>query len=65
MKTIDVTGLPEQVAQALQAVVRSLRGELGRESIDAAVQSRRKVRLRTRPGRVLGQLTREEIYEDL
>ena len=62
MKTIDVEGLPERVAQALQAIVQTLREELRAEQTRA--DGRPKVRLRTWPGTVRGPLTREEIYDD-
>lgn len=60
MKAIDVEGLPEPIAQALQSVVETLRAQL--REING--ERREPVVLRTRPGTVLGRLTRKEIYED-
>ena len=49
MKTIDVQGLPEPIAQELR------QEEKPKRRIDVAV----------RHGKVLGDLIREEIYEDV
>ena len=65
MKTIDVDGLPETVAQALAGVVRTLRQELQAATERTNGDGREKVQLRVRPGKVIGRLTREEIYEDV
>lgn len=62
MKTIDVEGLPEPVAQAVAAMVQALRDQL---HVDAEPRRQERVKLPTRPGEVLGLPTREEIYEDV
>ena len=61
MKSINVEGLPEPVAQALQHVVKALRQELQSQQ----PQKRQKVDLPVWEGTVKGKLTREEIYEDV
>ena len=61
MKTIDVGDLPEPVGKAIEHVVQTLREQL---QFHASAEPRRKVTLHERRGRVLGQLTREEIYEN-
>lgn len=61
MKTIDVDGLPEAVAQALQAMVDAMR----RQGPARDDRSKAMVRLPEWPGRVLGSLRREDIYADV
>ena len=61
MNTIDVRGLPEAVARALESLAESLRGQLRQEG---ERDTRPRVELTTRPGKVFGSLTRREIYED-
>ena len=60
MKTIDVGGLPEPIAEAVARMVDALREQYVNEP-----QKRQKVKLITRPGKVYGRLTREEIYDDV
>ncbi|MEX2140586.1 MAG: hypothetical protein WD894_15090 [Pirellulales bacterium] len=60
METIDVKGLPEPFARAVRAMVETLRQQLEPEE-----KPRRRVKLAARPGRIIGNLTREEIYEDV
>ena len=62
MKIIDVEGLPEPVAQAVAAMVEALREELHAQTKSGR---KKRVKLPTRPGKVLGLPTREEIYEDV
>ena len=62
MKAIDVEGLPEPVAQALATIVDMLRRK--RTATAVQEQPRQKVELYTWPGKIIGHLTREEIYED-
>ena len=62
MNTIDVRGLPEPVARALQSLTESLRQQL---NPDRGRASEDRVKLMTRPGKVLGPLTRTEIYKDV
>ena len=60
MEPIDVKDLPESFARAVRAMVETLRQQLEIEKTP-----RQKVKLATRPGRVIGTLTRREIYEDV
>ena len=58
METIDVSGLPEPVVRAIEAVVQALRQQ--------QPQLPKKKEPRDLPrwdGQVLGKLTREEIYD--
>jgi len=59
METIDVRELPEPLARAVEAMVQAFRDQLGRQMKQAA-----KVQLPTRPGGVIGEITRESIYGD-
>jgi hypothetical protein len=63
MDQIDVRGLPEPVAQALQTMVQRLREQLPQNGEQAATE-RRKVCLPLWPGKVTGDLSREAIYGD-
>ena len=60
MKTIDVEDLPEPVAQAVASMVEAMRKQLQHQS-----GKRRRVDLPVWPGKTIGRLTREEIYEDV
>jgi hypothetical protein len=62
MKTIDVDGLPEPVAQAIAALVQAIRAQLRTQ---AEAHPPQKVELPSWPGNVTSRLTREEIYEDI
>ena len=62
MNAIDVKDLPEPIAQALDAMVRALREQL--QALDGKRQQE-PVQLPTKPGKALGTLRREEIYEDV
>ncbi len=63
MQTINVEGLPEPIAQALEAFAQTLRDRLHRAATLATQTGQRnRVQLPTRPGKVIGSLTREEIY---
>ena len=59
MKTINVEGLPEPVVRSLAAVAETVRDQL--RNLE---RPRDRVRLSVKKGRVLGPLTREEIYKD-
>lgn len=59
MKQINVEGLPEAVVEAIEALVEALRAEFGSSETRG-----RRVELPKWPGKVIGTLTREEIYED-
>ena len=58
MKTVNIDGLPEPVAAAVVQMVETLRCQFTAKS-----ESRPRVELPRWPGKVLGNLTREEIYE--
>ncbi|HJT78047.1 MAG TPA: hypothetical protein VJ739_12660 [Gemmataceae bacterium] len=59
MEQIDVRGLPEPVAFAIQAMVEALRNQLAQPAAKAAARE-----LPRWEGQVLGTLSREEIYDD-
>ena len=59
MKTISVEGLPEPVVRAMEIVVETVR-----EQLHASEQPRHRVELPNWPGKIIGALTRTEIYED-
>lgn len=58
MKTVNIEGLPESVAEAVVKMVETLRSQFTAKS-----ESRPPVDLPRWPGKVLGSLSREEIYE--
>ena len=58
VKTISIDGLPEPVAAAVVQMVETLRRQF-----TAKAEPRPQVDLPRWPGKVLGHLTREEIYE--
>jgi hypothetical protein len=60
MKTINVDDIPEPVVRAMTAVVETLREELHK-----AEKPRGKVELPIWPGKVVGKLTRTEVYQDV
>lgn len=60
MKSINVEGLPEPVAQALAAMVQTIRSQLGRTE-----EPRKRTKLLTKRTRVIGPLTRKDIYENV
>jgi hypothetical protein len=55
---INVEGLPEPVARAIQAMVQGLREQLAKDDIKKPTE------LPVWPGMVIGPLTRDEIYDD-
>jgi hypothetical protein len=59
MENINVEGIPEPVARAVQAMVQALREQLAKE------QKKEPGELPVWPGTVIGALTREEIYDDI
>ena len=66
MDTIDVTGLPEPVAKAIQAVVEALRDQVPNDNSRKTIEKSELAReLPILPGTILGPLTRKEIYEDV
>ncbi|MBN1396270.1 MAG: hypothetical protein JW959_14700 [Pirellulales bacterium] len=60
MKTINVEGLPEPVVRSLEVVVKAVR-----EQVHTPVNPRPPVDLPIWPGKVIGDLTRRELYEDV
>jgi hypothetical protein len=60
MEQIDVHDLPEPVARAIQAMVEELRRQLG-----PAAPKKQAKELPRWEGQVLGNLTREELYDDV
>ena len=58
MKTVSIDGLPEPVAAAVVQMVETLRCQF-----TVKLEPRPRVELPRWPGKVLGKLTREEIYE--
>jgi len=60
MRTINIDGFPEPYARAVERMVESLRQQL-----KAKPKTRKRVRLPVRHGKVLVELTREEIYRDV
>jgi hypothetical protein len=60
MEQIDVRDLPEPVARAIQAMVEELRRQLGQAAPKKQVKE-----LPRWEGRVLGNLTRDELYDDV
>ena len=62
MKLIDVEGLPEPIAQALEIVVHALRTQYAAPPEKPTHEPRELV---VWPGKVLSDLTREDIYGDI
>jgi hypothetical protein len=59
MQQIDVSDLPESVAQAIDTMVQALRRQLGQSAPKTAARE-----LPRWDGQVIGTLRREEIYDD-
>jgi hypothetical protein len=59
MENINVEGLPEPVARAIEAMIQALREQLAKD------QKKEPADLPVWPGTVIGSLTREEIYDDI
>jgi hypothetical protein len=59
MEHINVEGLPEPVARAVEAMVQALRKQLAKD------QKEEPGELPVWRGAVIGSLTREEIYDDV
>jgi hypothetical protein len=59
MKAVSTEGLPEPIAQAVAIMVETLRNQFL-----AKPQDRPRVDLPAWPGKVMGNVTREEIYEN-
>ena len=63
MPAIDVTGLPEPVVQALQGMVDSLKEQFSGKNGESAKPYEYRP-LKSRPGAVIGPITRESLYGD-
>lgn len=61
MESIDVRGLPEPIVNAMVAMVEYFRMQTKENPKDAPAKP---VHLSVWPGKALGRLTREEIYDD-
>lgn len=59
-KAINVEGLPQPVTHILELMVQTLRNQLHKTK-----QHQKKVVLPSWPGKPLGKMTRDEIYEDV
>jgi len=60
MRTINIDDFPEPWARAVEQMVENLRQQL-----KSKPKTRKRVRLPVRRGKVLVELTREEIYRDV
>ena len=60
MKTINVDNIPEPVVRAMEAVVETLR-----EQFHDFEKPRYRVELPIWPGKVIGSLSRTELYQDV
>ena len=66
MKSIDVEGLPEPVAKAIELVVSTFKGQMASKPEDQAPAPKARVpELPRWPGKVVGNLGREDIYADV
>jgi hypothetical protein len=63
MEHIDVRGLPESIAQALKSMVDALRQKMAAK-VPANGAAAAALPLEHRPGKVIGPISREEIYDD-
>lgn len=61
METIDVKDLPEPLARAVEAMVNALRQQLAKKN----GEKKPPVKLPVWKGKALGDLSRDEIYEDV
>ena len=62
MEHINVKGLPEPIVRGLEVIVEMARKLEGHQS---PVPRREHVTLGVRKGTVYGELTREEVYDDI
>lgn len=68
MENLDISDLPAPVARALRAVVETVRRELAAKpepEPGPRKTSHERVKLSVCEGRVIGNLSREEIYDDV
>ena len=61
MESIDVKDLPEPMARAVEALANAFRGQLAKTN----GEHKPRVELPIWEGTVIGDLTRDEIYEDV
>ncbi len=64
MESIDVSDLPEPFAQAVKAVAETFRRQLAVKEAKGEEPKKTPVELPLWPLGVIGNLTREEIYDD-
>lgn len=64
MDTIDVSGLPEPLADALRKMVQTLRARLPGNGQQMGIEPKHEVCLPVWPGKVIGSLKREDLYGD-
>ncbi len=64
MENIDVSDLPEPVAQAIAKMVEELRRQLGKPEATTKRKQAGPVKLSLIDGAVIGTLRREEIYDE-
>ena len=60
MKTINIEGLPEPFVQAIAVIVETVR-----KQIRTKEKPQPRVKLPVWPGKVIGRLRREDIYDDI
>jgi hypothetical protein len=65
MEYIDVRGVPEALARALQAMVDALRARPAPAPANPSPQPVGPLTLDRRQGSVIGHLSREELYDDV
>lgn len=59
-KAINVEGLPQPVTHILELMVQTLKNQLHKTT-----QHQKKIDLPSWPGKPLGKMTRDEIYDDV
>lgn len=64
METINVRGLPEPVVRALESMVETLRRQMTTDPAGKPGVKKTNGQIPRWPGKVIGALTREEIYDD-
>ena len=65
MKMINVEGLPDHVVRAVEDMVTTLRQEFKTNGRNGAGKKRLPADLPVKHGKVIGSLTRTEIYDDV
>jgi hypothetical protein len=66
VKSIDVEGLPEPLAAAIDLVVRTFKVQMApKTGVPAAAPKAKAPELPRWPGKVIGSLRREDIYADV